>query len=82
MPNQITHRAHKGRSNKSGTAFTDEPTEREYVIQSMVELEQKRLGRMLTPREIDDIMQRFASTGETRTCISKLKMQFTPQVGL
>jgi len=66
MPKQITRRFHIGRSNKSGPAFPDEPTENEYVIQSMVELEEKRLERMLTHCEIDDIMQRFASTCETR----------------
>jgi hypothetical protein len=66
MPKQITHRAYIGQSNKSGPAFSDEPTESEYVIQSMVEVEEKRLERMLTHCEIDDIMQRFASTRETR----------------
>ena len=66
MPKQITRRAHKGRSNKSGPAFPDEPTESEYAIQSVLELEEKRLERMLTLREIADIMQRFGSTGETR----------------
>lgn len=64
MPKQITRRFHTGRSNKSGPAFPDEPTESEYVIQSMVEVEEKRLGRMLTPREIADITQHYCSSDE------------------
>ena len=65
MPKRFTHRAYKGRSNKSGPAFPDEPTENEYAIQSMLELEEKRLERMLTLREIADIMQRFGSCDES-----------------
>ena len=61
----MIHRAHKGRSNNSGPSFPDEPTENEYAIQSMLELEEKRLERMLTIREIADIMQHFCSSDES-----------------
>ena len=67
MPKRFIHCAHKDRSNKSGPAFPDEPTESEYAIQSMVELEEKRLGRHLNPRETDDLVRRFfnpRNTGE------------------
>ncbi len=66
MPKRIIHCAHKGRSNKFGPAFPEERDDSDYAIKSVVELEEKRLERMLTLREIADIMQRFGSTGETR----------------
>ena len=66
MPKRIIHCAHKVLSNKFGPAFPEERDDSDYAIKSVVELEEKRLERMLTLREIADIMQRFGSTGETR----------------
>jgi hypothetical protein len=65
MPKRFIHRAYKGRSNKSGTAFPEERNDSDYAIQSMLELEEKRLERMLTLREIADIMQHFCSSDES-----------------
>ena len=36
----------------------------EYAIKSMIEIEEKRLERMLTPLEVDVIMRRFSSPDE------------------
>ena len=77
MPKRFIHRAYKGRSNKSGTAFPEERNDSDYAIQSMLELEEKRLERMLTHREIDDIMQRFASSGKNNAYYSKQNQKQT-----
>jgi hypothetical protein len=47
MPKRFIHRAYKGRSNKIGPAFPEERNDSDYAIQSVLELEEKRLGRML-----------------------------------
>ena len=64
MPKRFIHRAYKGRSNKIGPAFPEERNDSDYAIQSVLELEEKRLGRMLTPREIADITQHYCSSDE------------------
>ena len=54
----------KSRGNEFRPEFAEERRDSEYAIQSVVELEEKRLERMLTPREIADIMQHFCSSDE------------------
>ena len=54
----------KQRLDKSGGNSAEDRTDSEYAIQSMIELEEKRLERMLTPLEVDVIMRRFSSPDE------------------
>ena len=49
---------------QSGVNSAEDRTDSEYAIQSMIELEEKRLERMLTPLEVDVIMRRFSSPDE------------------
>lgn len=65
MPKRFIYRAYKVRSNKSGPSFPEERKDSDYAIQSVLELEEKRLERMLTLREIADIMQHFCSSDES-----------------
>jgi hypothetical protein len=42
---------------QSGVDSAEDRNDSEYAIQSMIELEEKRLERMLTPNEVDNIVR-------------------------
>ena len=50
---------------QSGVDSAEDRTDSDLAIQSMIELEEKRLERMLTPNEVDNIARRFSSPHET-----------------
>ena len=50
---------------QSGVDSAEDRSDSDFAIQSMIELEEKRLERMLTPNEVDNIVRRFSSPDET-----------------
>ena len=50
---------------QSGVDSAEDRNDSDLAIQSMIELEEKRLERMLTPNEVDNIVRRFSSPDET-----------------
>jgi hypothetical protein len=56
MPNRRSRSSLKARSNESGSESAEEKSDSEYAIQSVVELEEKRLGRKLKASEIQSVI--------------------------
>jgi len=65
---------------QSGVDSTEDRTDSDLAIQSMIELEEKRLERMLTPNEVDNIVRRFSSPDETDELTARILQREAEQM--
>jgi hypothetical protein len=65
MPKLSDHYQKPVSVEKSQDDSRDEVAIREYAIQSMIEIKEKQLGRMPTPREIDEIARQLSLSIDT-----------------